>query len=100
MPDPQFITSADWNNLGRLLTMLWLFVAAVVGLAGSFLLAHAVIPSLLTTGELEEWTPRLQRLRPVLYAAAILFLVLAAVILAIATDLTHNVARIYDRWWF
>ncbi len=65
--DPQSLTAADWDQIQTTLVYLWVLWVAVITMAMSLLVAHAIIPSLTTTGHLG---PRVERIRPVFYAAA------------------------------
>ena len=73
--DPAFITQADWKSMSELLAPLWMIAGSALGLAGSMLLAHGMIPSLAASRDLPPRTAG--RARPPLYAAAAVFLVLA-----------------------
>ena len=68
----EFITTSDWASLSGLLIPFWVLLIGAIGLAGSVLLAHGVIPSLATTRELPD--PRLLKLRQPLYLSAAAFL--------------------------
>ena len=96
MPDPAFITSSDWSDIGKLLVALWIFVFCVVGFALAFLLAHAIVPSLLETGEIPE---KARRARPLIYLGAMVSLALVAFFLTSATNLSDVMENFYDRWW-
>jgi len=78
---PNFITSSDWANISGLLFPFWVLLGAVLGFAGSMVLAHAVIPSLHTTRELPN--PMIVRLRPPLYLSAGLFAAIAALAISL-----------------
>ena len=78
---PEFITTSDWANLSGLLIPFWVLLFSVSGLAGSLLLAQAVIPSLATTRELPD--PRLLKLRRPLYLSAAAFLGLSIFLLIV-----------------
>lgn len=65
--DPQSLTSADWDQIQTTLVYLWLLWLSVIAMALSLLVAHAIIPSLATTGHIG---PRVERVRPLFYAAA------------------------------
>ncbi len=65
--DPQSLSSADWNQIETTLVFLWLLWLSVVSMALLLLVAHAIIPSLTTTGHIG---PRVGRLRAPVYAAA------------------------------
>lgn len=65
---PESIGPAEWNSLTSLLFTLWLFALATIVFTLSFLLAHAIVPSLGITGQLPSGAARL---RPVLYLVAL-----------------------------
>ena len=65
--DPQSLTSADWDQVQTTLVYLWVLWLSVIAMALSLLVAHAIIPSLTTTGHL---APGVERIRPVFYFAA------------------------------
>ena len=66
--DPHTITTHDWSGLGDLVFLLWLVVIFNVTVAFCMLLAHAVVPSLIATGDI----PRgLRSIRPFLTLGAL-----------------------------
>ncbi len=65
--DPQSLTSADWDQVQTTLVYLWVLWLAVIAMALSLLVAHAIIPSLVTTGHLGSG---FERVRPLFYVAA------------------------------
>ena len=70
-PDPAFITSTDWKSLSDLLASLWMILGSALGIGGSMLLAHGMIPSLVTTRDIPADLGR--KVRVPMYGAAILF---------------------------
>ncbi|HZT09280.1 MAG TPA: hypothetical protein VFC51_19830 [Chloroflexota bacterium] len=62
--DPVILSTDQWLRLSSSLRFLVLFVGLVVNTAISFLFAHAVIPSLVGSGDLP---PGAERLRGILY---------------------------------
>lgn len=68
---PESIGPAEWNSLTALLVTIWLFATTTVVFTVSFVLGHAVLPSLQYTGDLP---PRVVRLRPLLYLVALVAL--------------------------
>ncbi|MBI4297711.1 MAG: hypothetical protein HY676_04190 [Chloroflexi bacterium] len=50
--DPQPLVAQTWDKLSEIVYFLWFFLAAMSAFGGSFLLAHAIIPSLVTTGHI------------------------------------------------
>jgi len=95
--DPAIITSEIWSEIGSFLKVLWLLLPAVLGFAGSMLIAHALIPSLAATRDLKD--PRILKLRPVFYGTAGLSLVGVILVLSILVPWTGFLADIYERWW-
>ena len=95
--DPSYITHANWADLGNLLVFLWLLVLVVIGFAGSTLLAHGIIPSLTASGDLPD--QGLLKLRPLLYAGAVLLLALVGVLMRLIIPQADVLGDIYERWW-
>jgi hypothetical protein len=73
--DPQYLNREQWDLIGTLLPHFALFVALMVNMAISFLLAHAIIPSLVMTHEIPADVDSLRR---ILYPISALSFVLAA----------------------
>ncbi|MEK7682264.1 MAG: hypothetical protein AAB369_05485, partial [Chloroflexota bacterium] len=72
--DPRTVTTADWGQLLHITWSLFTIIVFVVPFAFSFLVAHAVIPSLTMTGNLAR---RARALRPVFYIVGLMFFGLA-----------------------
>ena len=66
--DPQYITSADWRDIGNLLTFIWLILVFNIGFGFNILMAHAIIPSLISSGHLPQ---RVNKARRLFYAGAL-----------------------------
>ena len=94
--DPQSLTAADWDQVQTTLVYLWLLWLAVVTMAMSLLVAHAVIPSLATTGHIG---PQVERVRPIFYGLAAIAAVIA--IFAFIGFVTESevVRTIYTKVW-
>ena len=71
--DPQLLQTAQWELIGVALRHLVLFVTFMVTMALSFLLAHGIIPSLVTNDEMPTET---LAFRPLFYAASAVSLTL------------------------
>lgn len=93
--DPTFITALDWQRVGGLLLTLWWLLGSLLGFAGAMLLAQGVVPSLGFTRDIPEATVRL--LRPPLYGAAALFLVLAALSALVFVGRLDILKEIFDK---
>ncbi len=94
--DPQSLTSADWDQIQTTLVYLWVLWLSVIAMALSLLVAHAVIPSLATTGHIGSGV---ERVRPIFYVAAAIAAAIA--IFAFVGFVTESevVRTIYTKVW-
>ncbi len=75
--DPTALSPDQWGQVARAMLHLFLFLGLMINTGISFLLAHAVIPSLVTSGDA---LPEIQRFRRALYpisAASLLLTIFA-----------------------
>ena len=93
--DPTFINALDWQRVGGLLLTLWWILASVMGLAGSLLLAHGMVPSLAGTRDIPANAARM--LRPPLYLSAAFFLVLLIFSVLVFVDRLPVLGDIFDK---
>ena len=93
-PDPAFITSQNWADISDLLMMLWLILGSAMGLGGSMLLAHGMIPSLVNTRDLPADLGK--KARPPLYAAGATFLALGLFSVYLFVDRFSVISGIFD----
>lgn len=94
--DPEFTSTADWQTIFIVTSNLFRFAGLVIVGALSFLISHAIVPSLVITHHL---SPRANVVRPVFYGAALVALSFALFSFVVA--LTHAIAvlsRVYPRW--
>ena len=96
MHDPIAVLAPEWQDIGDLLTNLWYMVALVVFLATNMLVGHILIPSMVASHHLPE---RVQRVRPIFYAAAIASFGLAMYILSRVVELAGVFRRFWDIYW-
>ena len=109
--DPKPLTSANWENISTWLTYLWIYLPLVITFAFTMLIAHAIIPSLMATGQLPidpsrspvkvpflSTADQVQKLRLLLTGFAMVVLIAAIVLMVLAIDLTLTVREIYDRF--
>lgn len=92
--DPKTLTSASWNDVHNWLTLLWIYLPLAITFAFTILVAHAFIPSLISTRHLPVDA---NKVRLPLTVFALLVLIAAAVIMGIAMDLTLEVKKVWDR---
>lgn len=95
LDDPKALTSANWNDVHIWLTWLWTYIPLVLTFALTILTAHAIIPSLISTGHLPQSA---NRLRLPLTGFALLVLVGAVVIMVFAINKTLDVEKFWDRY--
>ena len=96
LPDPIAIGSLEWRELGLLLHNLWFYLLLIVSFAVTMLTAHAIIPSLISTGHLPRSAGLL---RFSLTIAALIILAFALTVLSLAVNLAYVLEAIYDRFW-
>ena len=96
VPAPEFITTVHWQQLSDLLTWLIIFVIFAIGFALNFLLAHAVIPSLVGTGHLSG---RVSRLRAPLYLVSLTSLVIAGIFLSLSLSEYGVISSLFGDTW-
>ena len=85
-----------WDELDTGLIFFWLALLMMVATAVSFLLAHAILPSLVGTRDLPQG---FAKLRPVFYAGAILAFLLALFLYYITWETVSVYLEIYPRKW-
>ena len=94
-PDPSSLSSAQWTEMTSLLISLGLFVGAMIAFAGSILLGHVLIPSLVGTKHLPV---SLLKLRPAFYITGLIFFGGAIYLIVRIVNLTDVIGTFYDRW--
>ena len=94
--DPQPLVAADWEQIETTLIFLWALWLSVIAMAMSLLVAHAVIPSLTTTGHLGA---RAERIRPVFYVAAAIAAAISIFCFVGFVTESEVVRNIYTKVW-
>ena len=95
-PDPSSLSNVQWMEMGSLLISLWLFVGAMIAFAGSILLGHVLIPSLVETKHIPA---SLLKLRPAFYITGLIFFAGALYLIVRIVNLTDVIGTFYDRWF-
>ena len=85
-----------WDELHTGFIFFWLALFMMVATAVSFLMAHAIIPSLVGTRDLPEGYARL---RPVFYGATIFALLLALFLYYMTWETVSVYLDIFPRKW-
>lgn len=94
--DPNYITSADWRDIGNLLHFVWFILIFAIGFGFNFLMAHAIIPSLIGSGHLPQ---RFNKARRVFYGGAIASLSLVVFVVGRAIVEGQFLKEIWGRSW-
>jgi hypothetical protein len=94
--EPAVVRPEDWQQIARVMVHLYAFVGLTLTAALAFLLAHAVLPSLVTSGDAPA---ELAGYRRVLYPLAGVALLLTLYALGRALALTVGaLQQVYPRW--
>lgn len=94
--DPQALGTAQWEQVGSALLYLWALLFFMGGVVSNFIIAHAVIPSLVTTRHIAS---RYQALRLFFYGltvVALAFWIWSAVSFLQATEVLR---LFYPKVW-
>ncbi len=94
--DPSFLSNPLWHDLSTMLRFLWVYIFFIIGAALNFLVAHAILPSLVNSGQLPA---RIARLRPLFYLSALGSFTLALAFFILTIVNAGVVGRVWPRWW-
>lgn len=88
------LTADQWGDGGNALKLLWLsLLFALIG-SGSFVTAHAIIPSAISTGTIPQ---RLSKVRPLFYLLGFAAVAGIAVNLVFIIDFLDYIEIIFER---
>ena len=90
------MNAADWLEIGKWLTRLWVYFLCIVGFGFTFLAAHAIIPSLVSSGHLSQSA---LKLRPPMYATAFLLFAAAVVFMGLTVEKSLLLREFWDNFW-
>ncbi len=93
--DPKALSSANWNDIHFWLTYFWIYVPLVLTFALAMLTAHAIIPSLIITGQLPASAGK-AKIPLTVFSA--LVLAAAVVMMVLTIERTLDLAKFWDRW--
>ena len=97
MPDPGSVTAFDWLQIGKWVTRLWVYFFFIVALSFTFLNAHAIIPSLVASGQIPRSASKLRR---PMYATCLLLVAGAIVFMVFSSNQAHfSLDRFWGRFW-
>ena len=94
--DPGYITSGDWAEIGNWLTILWVLVVFNISLGFHFIMAHAIIPSLVSSGHIPQ---SIGKIRKGMYAVAAASLVGSTYIISRLIVNADVIQGFWDRQW-
>ena len=93
--DIQALTSENWYDIHYWLTYFWIYVPLVLVFALTMVTAHAIIPSLIMTGQLPESAGKI---RVAMTAFASLVFVAAVIMMVLTVNRTLDLEKFWDRW--
>ena len=94
--DPAPLAIAEWTDIGRLITNLWIMVALVVFMATNVIIGLMFIPSLVATHHIPA---RVAKARPLFYVLAVASFGLTIVYLVQVIDRSSVIRSIYETFW-
>tara|TARA_Y100000758_G_scaffold188569_1_gene134377 strand:- start:503 stop:808 length:306 start_codon:yes stop_codon:yes gene_type:complete len=94
--DPTTPTFAAWADIGDLITGMAVMVGLVVFFSTNMLIGHIFIPSLVASSHIPE---KLQKVRPVFYALAVISFAATIFVLTIVIDRAGVIRDIYETFW-
>ena len=94
--DPATLANAEWTDIGKLLTYLWIVVGLIVVFATNMIIGHIFIPSLVASHHIP---PYVERTRVLFYAAGAIALALALFLMVQVIGLSDVLARFYDSYF-
>ncbi len=94
--DPVAVSAPAWSDIGNWLHWLWAYFFCIVIIAFTFLIAHAIVPSLVSSGHLPK---SFLKLRQPMYIGVAVFLALAMLFLTWTVNNSHLLENLYNRFW-
>lgn len=89
---PANLTVEQWQQVQQALIWFWAFLACVVVFAANFLVAYAILPSLISTRDLPT---KVGAIRPILFALAAVFFLAA---LYSFVNIVQGIQVLYQIW--
>ena len=95
--DPLAPNANDWNNLGIIITFLWLALISAIITGPTLLIAHAIIPSAVATKTIDE---KYNRLRLGLYLMGGIGVICIILFFCLAGFQSYAILKeIYPSFW-
>ena len=94
--DPNLIGASEWKQTSTTLTFLIAVPLSVIGFAFPMVFAKALIPSMVSTGQLPK---RVEKVKPLLYLAAALSFVIFLWVLTNFIQGSAVLEQLYNRRW-
>ena len=94
--DPSAVNAALWSDMGNWLHWLWAYFFCIVILAFTFLITHALIPSLVSSGHIPR---HYLKLRQPMYVGVITFIAVAMLFLTWTVNNSYLLEGLYNRFW-
>lgn len=97
LPLPDQLTAEQWDHVTNTLILLWAFAGTMILGAGSMMVAHILVPSLIDKRDID---PKYGKGRPFAYAIAALAFAGAIFFFASFINYLDTFYDIYPRIWY
>ena len=94
--DPNFIGAPEWSRISEVIRFLGLVPLSAILFAFSLLIAHGLIPSMVSSHHLPKGA---MKVRPLFYATSLAGAVALVAVLVTLFGMTDAVKSIYWDWW-
>jgi hypothetical protein len=94
--DPVAVSAAQWSEIGNWMHWLWAYFFCIIIIAFTFLTAHAVIPSLVSSGHLPR---KYLNLRQPMYLTVVIFIGAAVFFMWWTVGNSLLLEDLYNRFW-
>ena len=94
--DPNYIGSVEWHNLDQLAMWLVFLTLSMIVFAFSMAIAHAIIPSAVSSGHIPTIA---NKLRPLFYGASAVGAVLVVIVVINIFTSVDAIWDVYPDWW-
>ena len=94
--DPNYIGSVEWHNIDQLVMWLIFLPLSMIVFAFSMAIAHAIIPSAVTSGHIPA---NANKLRPLFYGASAIGAVLVIIVVINIFTTVDVIRDVYPDWW-
>ena len=93
---PNYIGSVEWSDINQLVMWLIFLPLTMIVFAFSMAIAHAIIPSAVTSGHIPTGA---SKLRPLFYTTSAIGAILVIIVIINIFSSVDVIKNIYPNWW-